>query len=93
MLYEVITRTTDRVDNFVNGRAKGKNIIGAHSLEELIENLEKPRRVMMMIKAGNPVDSTIDLLIPLLDEGDIIIDGGNSYFEDTIRRTKRNNFV
>ncbi len=84
----VYNRTTKVVDDFTKGRAKHKNIIGTHSLEELVENLEKPRRVMMMIKAGSPVDSTIDLLIPLLDEGDIIIDGGNSYFQDTIRRTE-----
>ena len=84
----VYNRTTEKVDNFVNGRAKGKNIIGTHSLEELVESLQKPRRVMMMIKAGEAVDKTIDMLIPLLDEGDIIIDGGNSYFMDTRRRTE-----
>ena len=84
----VYNRTTEKVDNFINGRAKGKNIIGTHSLEELVDVLEKPRKVMMMIKAGPAVDKTIDALIPLLDEGDIIIDGGNTHFPDTDRRTK-----
>ncbi len=84
----VYNRTTEKVDKFINGRAKGKNIIGTHSLEELVDALEKPRKVMMMIKAGPAVDKTIDALIPLLDEGDIIIDGGNTHFPDTDRRTK-----
>lgn len=83
----VYNRTTDKVEKFVNGRAKGKNIIGAFSLEELVASLEKPRKVMMMIKAGAAVDATIESLIPLLEEGDIIIDGGNSHFPDTARRT------
>ena len=83
----VYNRTTSKVDNFVNGRASGKNIIGCHSLEELVENLEKPRKVFMMIKAGSAVDALIDQLLPLLEDGDIIIDGGNSHFPDTIRRT------
>jgi 6-phosphogluconate dehydrogenase len=84
----VYNRTTEKVDNFINGRAKGKNIIGTHSLEEFVDVLEKPRKVMLMIKAGPAVDKTIDALIPLLDEGDIIIDGGNTHFPDTDRRTK-----
>ncbi len=84
----VYNRTVEKVDNFVNGRAKGKNIVGAHSLEELVSQLEKPRKVMMMVKAGAAVDSLIDQLIPLLEEGDIIIDGGNSHFPDTARRTE-----
>lgn len=75
----VFNRTTQKVTNFINGRAKGKNIVGTYSLEELVASLEKPRKVMMMIKAGSAVDSMIDSLIPLLDEGDIIIDGGNSH--------------
>ena len=83
----VFNRTTQKVTNFINGRAKGKNIVGTYSLEELVASLEKPRKVMMMIKAGSAVDSMIDSLIPLLDEGDIIIDGGNSHFPDTARRT------
>ncbi|MCR5303684.1 MAG: decarboxylating NADP(+)-dependent phosphogluconate dehydrogenase [Lachnospiraceae bacterium] len=83
----VYNRTTSKVDNFVEGRAKGKNIIGTHSLEELVNSLKTPRRVMMMIKAGAAVDATIDALLPLLSEGDIIIDGGNSNYQDTMRRT------
>lgn len=84
----VFNRTTSKVENFVNGRAKGKNIIGAYSLEELVQSLKKPRRIMMMVKAGSAVDSLIDQLLPLLEEGDILIDGGNSHFPDTIRRCK-----
>lgn len=83
----VYNRTTDKVKNFVEGRAKGKNIVGCYSIEELIENLESPRKIMLMIKAGKSVDVVIDTLIPLLNKGDIIIDGGNSHFPDTIRRT------
>ena len=82
----VFNRTTEVVDRFVSGRAAGKNIIGTHSLEELVDSLEKPRRIMMMIKAGAPVDGMIDKLLPLLDDGDVIIDGGNSHFPDTMRR-------
>ena len=74
--------------NFLEGRAKGKNIQGAYSLEELAGQLERPRKVMMMVKAGQAVDDFIEKLIPLLEPGDIIIDGGNSHFPDTIRRTK-----
>ncbi|MEE9431754.1 MAG: decarboxylating NADP(+)-dependent phosphogluconate dehydrogenase [Melioribacteraceae bacterium] len=84
----VYNRTTSKVDNFVNGRGKGKNFIGTHSLEELVNSLSTPRKVMLMVKAGKPVDAVIEDLLPLLDEGDIIIDGGNSHFPDTIRRTK-----
>ena len=84
----VYNRTTSKVKNFVEGRAKGLNIIGTYSLEELVANLKKPRRVMMMVKAGAAVDQLIDTLIPLLEEGDILIDGGNSHFPDTIRRTQ-----
>ncbi len=80
-------RTVEKVDNFVNGRAKGKKIIGCHSPEELVKNLKTPRRIMLMVKAGKPVDDFIDKFLPLLDDGDIIIDGGNSHFSDTIRRT------
>ena len=81
-------RTTEKVDAFVNGRAKGKNIIGCHSIKELVANLEKPRKVFCMVKAGAAVDAMIDQLIPELEPGDIIIDGGNSHFPDTIRRTQ-----
>ena len=84
----VFNRSAQKVTNFINGRAKGKNIHGASSLKELIEQLEKPRKIMLMVKAGKPVDEFIELLIPLLEAGDIIIDGGNSHFPDTERRTK-----
>ena len=84
----VFNRTTEKVKNFIEGRAKGKNIVGTYTLQELVDSLEKPRKVMMMIKAGSAVDSTIEQLIPLLEEGDIIIDGGNSHFPDTARRTE-----
>lgn len=84
----VYNRTAQKVTNFLEGRANGKNIQGAYSLEELVDQLEKPRKVMMMVKAGQAVDDFIEKLIPLLEEGDIIIDGGNSHFPDTIRRTK-----
>lgn len=83
----VFNRTVEKVDNFVNGRGKGKNVIGCRSIQELVDNLEKPRKIMLMVKAGKPVDEFIDLLIPYLDKGDIVIDGGNSHFPDTIRRT------
>ena len=76
------------VDKFMDGRGKGKSFIPCHSFEELVQNLEKPRVVMMMIRAGSPVDETIGKLLPLLDKGDIIIDGGNSHFPDTQRRCK-----
>jgi 6-phosphogluconate dehydrogenase len=81
-------RTVDKVENFINGRAKGKNIYGAKSIEDLIASLKAPRKVMLMVKAGKPVDDFIELLIPHLSPGDIIIDGGNSHFPDTERRVK-----
>ena len=80
----VFNRTVEKVDKFINGRGAGKNIIGTHSLEELVDSLEKPRRVFLMVKAGKPVDEFIDKLIPLMEPGDIIIDGGNSHFPDTM---------
>ena len=83
----VFNRSTEKVTKFVEGRAKGKNIVGTYSLEELVASLEKPRKVMMMVKAGVAVDDMIEKLLPLLDDGDIIIDGGNSHFPDTARRT------
>ena len=83
----VYNRSTEKVDNFINGRAKGKKIIGCRSVEELVQALKKPRKVMMMIRAGQAVDDMIGLLLPLLEPGDVIIAGGNSYFKDTIRRT------
>ena len=84
----VYNRTVDKVDTFINGRGKGKKFIGAHSIAELVKSLERPRKVMLMVKAGKPVDDFIDLIIPHLEKGDIIIDGGNSHFPDTDRRTK-----
>jgi len=84
----VYNRTTDKVDAFINGRAKGKNIRGAHTIKELVESLDRPRKIMLMVKAGKPVDELIEQLIPYLEPGDIVIDGGNSYFADTIRRTQ-----
>ena len=81
-------RTVSKVDRFINGRAKEKKIIGAHSIKELCDSLASPRRVMLMVKAGKPVDDFIELLLPHLDEGDIIVDGGNSHYPDTIRRTR-----
>jgi 6-phosphogluconate dehydrogenase len=84
----VFNRSTEKVTNFVEGRAKGKNIIGTYSIKELVENLKTPRKVMLMVKAGKPVDDFIEMIIPHLEKGDIIIDGGNSHFPDTIRRTK-----
>ena len=75
------------VTRFINGRGRGKKFIGTESLEDLVEALAAPRRIMMMVKAGKPVDELIEQLIPLLDPGDILIDGGNSHFADTIRRT------
>jgi len=83
----VFNRTTSKVDDFIKGPAKGREILGAHTIEELVNSLEKPRRVMLMVKAGAPVDATIEKLLPFLEDGDIIIDGGNSNYEDTIRRT------
>jgi len=79
-------RTTSKVDDFLANEAKGTNIIGAHSLEEMVSKLKKPRRVMMLVKAGAAVDAFIDKLVPLLEEGDIIIDGGNSEYNDSRRR-------
>jgi 6-phosphogluconate dehydrogenase len=81
-------RTVDKVENFVKGRAKDKNIYGATSLEDFVASLKRPRKVMLMVKAGKPVDDFIEALIPHLEPGDIIIDGGNSHFPDTNRRTK-----
>ena len=84
----VFNRTVSKVDDFLNREAKGTKIIGAHSIEEMVSRLKRPRRVMLLVKAGAAVDEFIELLIPRLEAGDIIIDGGNSLFEDTIRRTK-----
>jgi len=83
----VYNRTVDKVDAFMEGRGKGKKFIGAHTVEEFVGSLASPRKVMLMVKAGKPVDDFIEQIIPFLEKGDIIIDGGNSYFPDTIRRT------
>ena len=85
----VFNRTVSTVDDFINGNAQGTKVVGAHSIEELVSLLKRPRRVMMLVKAGQPVDAFIDNLIPLLEPGDIIIDGGNSNYHDTMRRTER----
>jgi len=84
----VFNRTVEKVDAFMSGRGAGKNFIGARSIKELVASLEKPRKVMLLVKAGKPVDDFIELVMPHLEKGDIIIDGGNSHFPDTIRRTK-----
>ena len=84
----VYNRTVEKVDRFMEGRGKGLNFYGAHSLEDFIASLKSPRKVFLMVKAGKPVDDFIEKLIPLLDKGDIIIDGGNTHFPDTARRTE-----
>jgi 6-phosphogluconate dehydrogenase len=84
----VFNRTTSVVDSLIAGRAKGKNFVGCHSIEELVKNLSAPRKVMLMVKAGPAVDSLIEQLLPLLAKGDVIIDGGNTYYLDTERRTQ-----
>jgi len=81
-------RTTSKVDDFLNNEAAGTNVVGAHSLEEMVGKLAKPRRVMILVKAGAAVDAFIDSLVPLLEQGDIIIDGGNSEYQDSRRRAK-----
>ena len=77
----VFNRTTSKVDELMAGRAKGKNFVGCHSLEELVDSLAAPRKVMLMVKAGAAVDEFIEKLIPLLSPGDVIIDGGNTLFQ------------
>jgi 6-phosphogluconate dehydrogenase len=84
----VFNRTIAKVDSFIKGRGAGKKFIGAHSIEEFCASLERPRKVMMLVKAGQAVDDFIELIMPHLEPGDIIIDGGNSHFPDTIRRCK-----
>jgi 6-phosphogluconate dehydrogenase len=84
----VFNRTTSKVDDFLAGRGAGKRFVGCHSLEELVAALARPRKVMLMVKAGPPVDEFIEHLLPLLSPGDVIIDGGNTHFADTERRTK-----
>src|SRR6266480_5772639 len=84
----VFNRTVSKVDDFINNEAKGTKGVGAHSIPELVQALKKPRRVMLMVKAGDTVDQMIDQMVPHLEKGDIIIDGGNSHYPDTNRRTK-----
>lgn len=84
----VYNRTTERTREFMAGPAKGRRMLGAETLENFVAALKRPRKIMLMVKAGKPVDDFIALLVPHLDKGDLMIDGGNSYFEDTIRRNK-----
>eukprot|EP01133_Synstelium_polycarpum_P003584 gene3584-4102_t len=84
----VYNRTTSKVDDFMNGRGKGKKFVGCHSMEDLVKSLKAPRRVMLMVKAGEVVDHFIGQIVPLMSEGDIIIDGGNSLYTDTNRRVE-----
>ncbi len=84
----VFNRTVSKVDDFINGEAKGRRVIGTHSIEELVAVLKRPRRVMLMVKAGQAVDDFIEQIIPHLEAGDILIDGGNSNYHDTRRRTQ-----
>src|SRR5260370_22802065 len=84
----VFNRTRARVDDFVAGRAKGKRIVGCHSVQELVAALKRPRKVMMMVKAGAAVDQVIAEVAPLLEPGDILIDGGNTHSPDTTGRTQ-----
>jgi 6-phosphogluconate dehydrogenase len=84
----VFNRTTRKVDDFMAGRAKGRRFVGCHSIEDLVANLAAPRKVMLLVKAGPAVDDFIERLIPLLEPGDVIIDGGNTHFADTERRTE-----
>src|SRR5260370_20490170 len=84
----VFNRTAEVTDKFAAGRAKGKNIQPTHTMEEFVGALKKPRKAMIMVKAGGPVDAVIGQLAPLLDKGDVIVDGGNSLFTDTQRRCK-----
>jgi 6-phosphogluconate dehydrogenase len=87
----VYNRTVDKVDAFVNGRGKGKKFVGAHSPQEFVASLKRPRKVMMLVKAGEAVDATIAMVADLLEPGDILIDGGNTHFPDTTRRMKAAN--
>ncbi len=84
----MFNRTTSKVDDFINGRGQGKKFFGAHTVEEFVSSLKKPRKIIMLVKAGNAVDELIEHLLPLLEKGDVLIDGGNSHFTDTIRRTQ-----
>ena len=82
-------RTVSKVDEFLAGPAKGTQVVGVHTLQDLVKRLKRPRRIMLMVKAGEAVDEFIKQLVPLLEQDDIIIDGGNSLYLDTTRRTKQ----
>ena len=84
----VYNRTWEKTEEFMNGPAQGLNFLAAKTLSELAAGLKSPRRILLMVKAGTAVDAMIDALVPMLEPGDILIDGGNSFFEDTIRRTR-----
>src|SRR5664279_6169308 len=83
----VFNRTVSKVDDFLANEAKGTQVVGAHSAQELASLLKRPRRIMLMVKAGSSVDETIEHVLPYLEAGDIIIDGGNSLYTDSNRRT------
>src|SRR5439155_26370873 len=84
----LFNRNVSKVDDIIQNEAKGTQVVGAHSIEELVQSLKRPRRVMLMVKAGSTVDAMIDQIVPHLEKGDIILDGGNSLFTDSNRRTK-----
>ncbi len=84
----VFNRSSDKTETFLSKEAKGKNLVGTYSVEEFVNSLEKPRKILLMVQAGAPTDATIQSLKPYLEEGDILIDGGNTFFQDTIRRNK-----
>jgi 6-phosphogluconate dehydrogenase len=84
----VFNRSYEKTEEFLKNEAEGKNFVGVNSIEEFVQSLEKPRKILLMVKAGVPTDATIDSLKPYLEKGDILIDGGNTFFQDTIRRNK-----
>src|SRR5450631_3438273 len=84
----VFNRTTSKVDEFINNQAKGTQVVGPQSIKDMCDLLKAPRRIMMMVKAGKVVDETIEQIVPHLEKGDIVIDGGNSLYADTDQRTK-----
>ena len=84
----VFNRTTSKVDEFIAGRGNGKHLVGCHTVEQLVASLKRPRKIMIMVKAGAAVDAVIDELTPLLEPGDILIDGGNTHYPDTTRRAR-----
>ena len=84
----IYNRTTAKVDEFIKDRAAGKKVIGCHDAKAFVQSIERPRKIILLVKAGDAVDKTIESIKPFLDKDDIIIDGGNSHFEDTRRREK-----